>query len=47
MVHTEPGRPGNRTFYEKSLKTWDVQGISYNFHPSQGKIRKRDYLVHV
>ena len=38
-VRAEPGRSGKiGHFYEKSRKTWNGQGVFYNFCSSEGKI---------
>ena len=39
---------GNRAFYEKSGKTWNSQGIFYDFYPSQGKVRENKvFSLHI
>ena len=53
MVHTEPEKPAWKTweighFYKKSGKTWNSQGTSYNFYPSQGKVREnKKFSLHI
>ena len=47
-VRTEPGKHGyfgKYAIFTKVWKTWNNQGIFYNFYPSQGKSGKATYLV--
>ena len=39
---------GNRPFCKMSGKTWNSQGVFYNFYPSQGKVRENKvFSLHI